>query len=182
MEVATLAGGCFWCTEAIFKRLKGVESVVSGYSGGTMTNPNYDKVSMGTTGHAEAIQITFNPEVISYKTLLDVFWKLHDPTTLNRQGADVGTQYRSVIFYHTDEQKKTAEESKEQVEKSNVYHNNIVTQIVPFEAFYQAEDYHQDYYDSNTSNPYCRIVIDPKITKLYKDFKPFLKEASEANA
>lgn len=176
MQLATIAGGCFWCFEAIFKRLRGVESVVSGYSGGKVTNPTYEKVSMGTTGHAEAVQITFNPSIISYKTLLDVFWKLHDPTTLNRQGADIGTQYRSVIFYHNDEQKKVAEESKKNIENSSLYHDRIMTQILPFEAFYKAEDYHQSYYDTNTSNPYCRIVIDPKITKLYKDFKPLIKK------
>lgn len=176
MEKATLAGGCFWCTEAIFKRLKGVQSVISGYSGGDMPNPNYEKVSMGTTGHAEAIQITFDPNIISYKTLLDVFWKLHDPTTLNRQGADVGTQYRSIIFYHSPEQQQIAEESKKNLEQSGLYHESIVTQIMPFTAFYEAEDYHQGYYDTNTTNPYCRIVIDPKITKLYKDFKPLIKE------
>ncbi|CAN5142738.1 peptide-methionine (S)-S-oxide reductase MsrA [soil metagenome] len=177
MEVATLAGGCFWCTEAIFRRLKGVESVISGYSGGDMDNPNYDKVSMGTTGHAEAVQISFDPNVISYTTLLNVFWKLHDPTTLNRQGADVGTQYRSVIFYHSNEQRKSAEQSKDSLTASALYHDPIITQIVPFKKFFNAEEYHQDYYDTNTSNPYCRIVIDPKITKLYKDFKPLIKES-----
>ena len=179
METATLAGGCFWCTEAILKRLKGVTSVESGYSGGQMDNPNYDKVSMGTTGHAEAVQITFDPNIISYATLLDVFWKLHDPTTLNKQGADVGTQYRSVIFYHTDEQKKIAEKSKSELEKSGIYYDPIVTQIVPFEKFYKAEDYHQEYYYTNATNPYCRIVIDPKITKLYKDFSSLVKEESK---
>jgi len=176
-DKATLAGGCFWCTEAIFQRLKGVVSVESGYSGGEMDNPSYDKVSMGTTNHAEAIQITFDPTVIAYKTLLDVFWKLHDPTTLNRQGEDVGTQYRSVIFYHTPEQKKIALESKQDLEKSGYYSAPIVTQIEPFEKFFKAEDYHQAYYEINQTNPYCRIVIDPKIQKLYKDFKPLVKEA-----
>lgn len=178
-ETATLAGGCFWCIEAIFKRLKGVESVVSGYSGGSMENPGYDKVSMGTTGHAEAIQITFDPEVISYKTLLDVFWKLHDPTTLNRQGADVGTQYRSAIFYHTPQQQKIAEGSKNEADKSGMYSAPIVTTIEPFENYFEAEDYHQEYYEKNSSsNPYCRIVVDPKITKLSKEFKPLIKEAA----
>ncbi|HVZ58300.1 MAG TPA: peptide-methionine (S)-S-oxide reductase MsrA [Patescibacteria group bacterium] len=176
-EVATVAGGCFWCLEAIFKRLMGVESVISGYSGGSMDNPSYDKVSMGTTNHAEAIQITFDPQVISYQTLLDVFWHLHDPTTLNRQGADVGTQYRSVIFYHNDEQRKIAEASKEELEKSGVYKDPVVTQIVPFEKFFKAEGYHQDYYEKNaSSNQYCRIVIDPKITKLYKNYHELIKE------
>jgi len=176
MQTATFAGGCFWCTEAIFKKLKGVESVTSGYSGGTMDSPNYDKVSMGKTGHAESIQINFNPEKISYSTLLDIFWKLHDPTTLNRQGADVGTQYRSVIFYHDNEQRSLAEASKRMLEKSGIYHGPIVTQIIPFKKFYRAEDYHQDYYNTNSSNPYCQIIIDPKITKLYKAFKPLIKD------
>ncbi len=180
MQTATFAGGCFWCIEAIFKKLKGVQSVISGYSGGKMENPNYDKVSMGTTGHAESIQVIFDPNVISYSTLLDVFWHLHDPTTLNRQGGDVGTQYRSVIFYHTEEQREIAEKSKEDLTKSKTYRDPIVTQIVPFEKFYNAEDYHQDYYNTNTTNPYCRIVIDPKITKLYKDFKPLLKVDSSS--
>ncbi len=180
MEIATFAGGCFWCIEAIFKRLKGVESVISGYSGGALDNPNYDKVSMGTTGHAEAVQVTFDPQVIHYSTLLDVFWHLHDPTTLNRQGADVGSQYRSVIFYHNDEQRKIAEESKEALTKLKTYRDPIVTQIVRFEKFFKAEDYHQDYYITNSSNPYCRIVIDPKITKLYKDFKPLVRNESNS--
>ncbi len=180
MQTATFAGGCFWCIEAIFKKLKGVQSVISGYSGGKMENPNYDKVSMGTTGHAESIQVIFDPNVISYSTLLDVFWHLHDPTTINRQGGDVGTQYRSVIFYHTEEQREIAEKSKEDLTKSKTYRDPIVTQIVPFEKFYNAEDYHQDYYNTNTTNPYCRIVIDPKITKLYKDFKPLLKVDSSS--
>lgn len=178
METATFAGGCFWCFEAIFKKLKGVDNVISGYSGGAMDNPNYDKVSMGTTGHAEAVQVTFDPQIIPYSTLLDVFWHLHDPTTVNRQGADVGSQYRSVIFYHNDEQRKTAEDSKEALAKSKTYRDPIVTQIVPFEKFFRAEDYHQDYYTTNNSNPYCRIVIDPKITKLYKNFKPLVKEGT----
>jgi len=141
MEVATLAGGCFWCTEAIFKRLKGVESVVSGYAGGDMDNPTYEPVSSGETGHAEAIQITFDPKIISYEKILDVFWHLHDPTTLNRQGADVGTQYRSMIFYHNNQQKRIAKQSKNKVEKSGMYKDPIVTQIVPFRTFYKAEDY-----------------------------------------
>lgn len=175
-ETATLAGGCFWCIEAVFKRLKGVQSVISGYSGGSMEKAHYDNVSMGTSGHAEAIQITFDPEIISFKTLLDVFWKLHDPTTLNRQGADVGTQYRSVIFYHNKEQQKIAESSKNEADKSGMYRDPIVTKIEPFEQFFKAEAHHQDYYEKNSSsNPYCRIVIDPKITKLYKEFKPLVR-------
>lgn len=182
-ETATLAGGCFWCTEAVFNRLKGVVKVVSGYSGGDQTAdgkvPSYGKVSMGTTGYAEAIQITFNSDIISYKTLLDVFWKLHDPTTLNRQGGDIGTQYRSVIFYHDATQKKIAQESKEAVEASGLYKDAVVTHIEPFTSFYKAEDYHQEYYDTNSTNPYCRIVIDPKITKLYKEFNSIIKPSSD---
>ena len=182
METATLAGGCFWCTDAIFKRLKGVASVSSGYSGGNMDKPSYEAVSSGTTGHAEAIQITFNPKIISYEKLLEVFFKLHDPTTLNRQGADVGEQYRSVIFYHDDNQKNTALKVKNQIEKSQPKAdrplgegNKIVTQIVPYTNFYRAEDYHQNFYENNRTYGYCQIVIDPKIQKLYKLFPEKIK-------
>lgn len=167
MEIATLGGGCFWCTETIFKRLKGVLSVVSGYSGGEMDNPSYDKVSMGTTGHAEVIQIKFDPSIISFDNILEVFWAIHDPTTLNRQGADVGTQYRSVIFYHSEKQKEIAEGLKQP---------SFVTQIIPFDNFYKAEDYHQNYYEKNKSAPYCQIVINPKIQKLVEQFNKDLKE------
>ena len=173
-EQATLAGGCFWCTEAIFKRLKGVLSVVSGYAGGYIENPSYDTVSMGTTNHAEAIQISFDSDSISYEKLLEVFFATHNPTTLNQQGADVGTQYRSVIFYHSDEQKRKAIESKEKNEKA--YNKKIVTEIVPFENFYKAEPRHQNYYDRNTQIPYCQFVIDPKIQKLLKEFSRDVKE------
>lgn len=166
METATLAGGCFWCTEAIFKRLKGVNSVVSGYAGGDMQNPSYDKVSSGTTGHAEAIQVKFDPSIISFEKILDVFWATHDPTTLNRQGADVGTQYRSIIFYHDEKQKESALKSKKP---------SFVTEIIPFLNFYKAEDYHQDFYEKNKSYPYCQIVIDPKIQKLLTEFKNEVK-------
>lgn len=176
MVKATLAGGCFWCMEAIFKRLKGVISVASGYAGGEMDNPAYEAVSSGTTGHAEAIQITFDPKIISYEKLLDVFWHLIDPTTLNKQGADVGTQYRSVIFYHDEEQKRIAEASKKQIERSGMYKDPIVTQIVPFRSFYKAEDYHQNYYERNSDAPYCRIVIDPKIQKLMTEFTDNVKK------
>ncbi len=169
-EMATLAGGCFWCTEAVFKRLKGVEKVVPGYAGGHVENPSYEEVCTGTTGHAEAIQITFDPEVISYEALLEVFWHLHDPTTLNRQGNDVGTQYRSAIFYHDEAQKEAALKSKDEAEKGRLYRNKIVTEIVPFTKFYEAEKYHWDFYDSNRYYPYCQVVIDPKIQKLYKEF------------
>ncbi|MBI2039640.1 peptide-methionine (S)-S-oxide reductase MsrA [Candidatus Microgenomates bacterium] len=168
MEKATLAGGCFWCTEAIFKRLKGVLEVIPGYAGGNMDNPSYEDVSTGKTGHAETIQITFDPQVIPYEKLLDVYWHLIDPTTLNRQGGDVGTQYRSVIFYHNEEQKRTAEQSKKKVEQSGMYKDPIVTKIEPFTNFYLAENYHQNYYERNSSVPYCRLVIDPKIRKLLK--------------
>ena len=170
LEMATLAGGCFWCTEAVFKRLKGVAEVLPGYAGGHLENPSYEQVCTGTTGHAEAVRITFDPESIPYEKLLEVFWHLHDPTTLNRQGADVGTQYRSAIFYHSDEQKDAALKSREETAKSGLYRNRIVTEIVPFTNFYKAEDYHQDFYDSNRSYPYCEIVIDPKVQKLYREF------------
>ncbi len=176
LETATLAGGCFWCTEAIFKRLKGVKSVIPGYSGGNVENPTYEQVCMGTTGHAEAIQITFDSKIISFEKLLEVFFKLHDPTTLNQQGNDVGTQYRSAIFYHNDDQKQAALKVKEKIEKSKIYSNPIVTEIVPFKNFYKAENYHQNYYDANRTQPYCQIVIDPKIKKLYEEFGDTLKE------
>jgi peptide-methionine (S)-S-oxide reductase len=177
LETATFAGGCFWCTEAVFKRLKGVEEVISGYSGGRTANPTYEEVSGGDTGHAEAIQIKFDPKIISYEQLLEIFFKLHDPTTLNQQGADIGEQYRSAIFYHSEKQKETAEKVIEQFEKDKVYDDPMVTEVTPFTNFYEAEDYHQDYYNQNrSSNSYCRIVIDPKIQKLYKDFKGQVKE------
>lgn len=176
MEVATFGGGCFWCTEAIFKRLKGVVSVVSGYSGGARENPNYSQVSTGATGHAEAVQILFDPTIISFKKLLEVFFATHDPTTLNQQGADVGTQYRSVIFYHSTDQKKTAETLRDTIQQTGKYTDPIVTEIIPFEAFYKAEDYHQNYYDNNKNAPYCSIVINPKLQKLLKEFKNEVKE------
>jgi peptide-methionine (S)-S-oxide reductase len=168
LEVATLAGGCFWCTEAVFKRLKGVEEVTPGYIGGDRPNPTYEAVCSGTTGHAEAVEIKFNPNIISFETLLEVFWQLHDPTTLNRQGNDVGTQYRSAIFYHNQQQKETAEASREKAAES--YDDPIVTEITEAGTFYPAETYHRDYYDSNRSQGYCRLIIDPKIQKLYKKF------------
>lgn len=173
---ATLAGGCFWCTEAIFKRLKGVISVTQGYSGGEMESPSYEAVSSGRTGHAEAIQIEFDPNLISYEKLLEIFFKLHDPTTMNRQGNDIGPQYRSVIFYLDEKQKLTAENVKKRIEEEKIYDKLIVTEIVPFKNFYKAEAYHLDYYAKNSDQPYCRIVIDPKITKLYKEFKDVVKE------
>jgi len=170
LEKATLAGGCFWCTEAIFKRLKGVESVTSGYAGGAIENPSHEDVCSGITGHAEAIQIEFDPKIIPYEKILDVFWATHDPTTLNRQGNDVGTAYRSAIFYHSAKQKQIAEASKEKLEKSGKHKDKIVTTIKPFSNFYKAENYHQNYYANNSSAPYCIFVIDPKIKKLYKEF------------
>lgn len=173
METATFAGGCFWCFEAIFKRLKGVEEVSSGYCGGTTENPTYDKVHYEKTGHAEAVQVKFDPKVISYEQLLEVFWRLHDPTTLNRQGNDMGAEYRSVIFYHSEQQKKFAEESKKKAQKT--HSDPIVTTIEPFTTFYPAEPHNQNYYDRNTDAPYCRYVIDPKIKKLYKEFKEEVK-------
>lgn len=175
LQLATLAGGCFWCTEAVFQRLRGVEEVVSGYAGGTSDDPTYDEVSMGKTGHAEAIQIKFDPSVISFEKLLDVFWELHDPTTLNRQGNDAGTQYRSAIFYHDDEQKNLAELSKKKIAESGHYKDEIVTEIKPAGKFYPAEKYHQDFYNQNQDFPYCRVIIDPKIQKLYKNFKGIIK-------
>lgn len=175
-ETATLAGGCFWCTEAVFKRLRGVSEVMPGYIGGTIENPTYDAVCSGTTGHAEAIQISFDPSVISFKQLLDVFWQIHDPTTLNRQGNDIGTQYRSAIFYHNEEQRKTAEASIEALNASGQYKDQAVTEVVPATTFYPAENYHRDYYDQNRSNGYCRLVIDPKIQKLMTKFEDKVKE------
>lgn len=181
LEKATFAGGCFWCTEAIFKRLKGVISVVPGYTGGSKKNPTYDEVSSGKTGHTEAINITFDPDTIPYQKLLDIFWHTHNPTTRNKQGADIGTQYRSMIFYHNEEQKKLAEESKEELEKSGTYTDPIVTEIQPFQAFYDAERYHKDYYDNNSSAPYCTFVIDPKIQKLLKEYGKDVKEEFKQN-
>ena len=173
---ATLAGGCFWCTEAIFKRLKGVISVIPGYSGGETENPTYEAVCSGKTGHAEAIQITFDPKVILYKTLLEVFFHLHDPTTKNRQGNDLGTQYRSVVFYHNEEQKNSAENVKNKVASSGSYKNSIVTEIIPYKNFYKAEEYHQNYYGRNPDYPYCKYIIDPKIQKLLASYKEFVNQ------
>jgi peptide-methionine (S)-S-oxide reductase len=170
-QITTLGAGCFWCVEAVFQRLKGVERVVSGYAGGTVKQPTYQQVCTGDTGHAEAVQITFDPAVISFEDLLYVFWRTHDPTTLNRQGADAGTQYRSAIFYHDETQKGIAEKSKRETDASGLWPNPIVTEITPFTNFYKAEVYHQDYYRRNPNQPYCRAVIDPKIAKLQKEFK-----------
>ncbi|WDF55386.1 peptide-methionine (S)-S-oxide reductase MsrA [Mucilaginibacter sp. KACC 22063] len=174
-QTATFGMGCFWCSEAIFTRLKGVVKVESGFSGGTVPNPSYEQVCTGRTGHAEVVNVEYNPAVISYADLLEVFWKMHDPTTLNRQGEDEGTQYRSVIFYHTPEQKAEAEKYKAELNRQKVYANPIVTQIVPFKAFYKAEDYHQSYFALNGKQPYCRLVIQPKVDKLEQVFKNKLK-------
>jgi peptide-methionine (S)-S-oxide reductase len=174
-EVATFASGCFWCTEAIFDRIKGVVSVVSGYSGGEVINPSYKEVCTGNTGHAEAIQITFNPEEVSYVELLEIFFKTHDPTTLNRQGADVGTQYRSAIFYHTPRQRERAIEIIDALNSEGIWKDPIVTEVTAFSNFYPAEDYHQEYFDNNSNQGYCRMVIQPKVEKFEKVFRDKLK-------
>ncbi|HEU5380073.1 MAG TPA: peptide-methionine (S)-S-oxide reductase MsrA [Ktedonobacteraceae bacterium] len=169
-SIAVLAGGCFWCTEAVFKRLRGVLSVLPGYAASQIANPSYKQVCTGNTGAAEAIQITYDPAIISYEKLLEVFWHVHDPTTLNRQGNDYGTQYRSAIYYQNDEEKQTALASKKALEESGSYRNPVVTEIAPFTNFYPAENYHEDYYDTNRSAPYCMAVIDPKVKKLLKAY------------
>jgi peptide-methionine (S)-S-oxide reductase len=175
LDTATIAGGCFWCTEAIFQRLKGVVSVMPGYAASQAPNPTYRQVCTGKTGAAEAIQLTYDPSIISFETLLEIFWHLHDPTTLNRQGNDVGTQYRSGIYYHNDAQKEAALASKAALEKSGAYKHPVVTEIVPFTNFYPAEDYHQDYYNNNREQGYCAYVIDPKVRKLLKDYSSITK-------
>jgi peptide-methionine (S)-S-oxide reductase len=175
LETATLGNGCFWCTEAVFQQLKGVVSVTSGYSGGEIENPTYKQVCAGTTGHAECLNIEYDPSIISFEDLLEVFWKTHDPTTLNRQGNDVGTQYRSVVFYHTEEQKAIAAKYKEQLNKSGSFPNPIVTTLEPFVKFYKAEDYHQNYFNENGDAPYCKFVVRPKVEKFEKLFKDKIK-------
>jgi peptide-methionine (S)-S-oxide reductase len=176
MDTATFGTGCFWCTEAIFEQLNGVVKVVSGYSGGHVDNPTYKQVTTGETGHAECVQLIYEPTKISYDELLEVFWQTHDPTTLNQQGADVGTQYRSAIFYHDAGQKEKAEKYKSELNKEGAFKNPIVTEIVPFKKFYSAEDYHQEYYTSNkNTNPYCAVVIRPKLEKFKKVFAAKLK-------
>jgi len=174
-EIATFGSGCFWCTEAVFERVNGVLSVVSGYSGGTVEYPSYEQVCTGKTGYAEVIQITYDPNIITYPELLEIFWKTHDPTTLNKQGNDVGTQYRSVIFYHNEEQKQLAEEYKKKLNESGAWDKPLVTEIVPFKNFYKAEGYHQNYYENNPNQGYCSFVIAPKIEKFEKVFKDKLK-------
>ncbi len=176
MQVAVLAGGCFWCTEAVFQRLEGVSQVTSGYTGGNIKNPAYREITTGRTGHAEAIKIEYNPETISYKELLEVFFATHDPTTLNRQGADKGTQYRSAIFYVDKDQEEIATKMIEELNKERIFDNPIVTEITPLGLFYNAEEYHKNYYNQNSSQGYCQFVIDPKLNKLYTTFKNKLKK------
>jgi peptide-methionine (S)-S-oxide reductase len=174
-EVATLGGGCFWCLEAVYEELRGVEKVESGYSGGSIPNPTYRQVCTGTTGHAEVVQVTFDPEVVSYREILEVFFSIHDPTTPNRQGADVGTQYRSAIFYHDEEQRRVAEEVIAELEARHLWDDPIVTEVTPFDAFHGAEDYHQGYYRNNEYQPYCQVVIAPKVAKFRKQYLEKLK-------
>ena len=182
IKQAIFANGCFWCTEAIFEELKGVASAVSGYTGGHTENPTYKEVCNGTTGHAECIQITFDPSIISYDELLEVFWKTHDPTTLNRQGNDIGTQYRSAIFYHTEEQKQKATHYKKELDESGAWSSPIVTEISPFTIFYPAENYHQQYFEVNgDANPYCQFVIQPKLEKFRKVFADKRKKEAGDN-
>ena len=174
-ELATFGGGCFWCTEAIFERVKGVQSVVSGYSGGHVTNPTYKQVTSGTTGHAEVVQISYDPAEVSYLELLEIFFKTHDPTTLNRQGADVGTQYRSIVLFHNEEQRALAQKVIKELDQEKIWKDPIVTTVEPFEAFYNAEAYHQEYYENNPNAGYCRVVITPKVDKFEKLFRDKLK-------
>jgi methionine-S-sulfoxide reductase len=179
LEKATFGSGCFWCTEAVFERLKGVKSVVSGYSGGEVPDPTYEQVSSGTSGYAEVVQITFDPAVISYPDLLRVFWQTHDPTTLNRQGPDVGPQYRSAVFYHSDVQRKVAEQYKRQLDDAGEFKSPIVTEITAYKNFYPAEKYHQDYFELNPAQRYCALVIRPKVEKFQKEFKELLLHGAD---
>jgi peptide-methionine (S)-S-oxide reductase len=176
LEVATLAGGCFWCIEAVFREVDGVQNVVSGYTGGTTVNPTYQQVCAGKTGHAEAVQMSFNPSKISYRGILEIFFSVHDPTTLNRQGADVGTQYRSAIFYHNEQQKAVAEALIGELNKAHLWKKPIVTQIVPLDTFYPAEDYHQEYFSRHPEQAYCQMVISPKVSKFRKQGTKRLKK------
>jgi peptide-methionine (S)-S-oxide reductase len=175
-ELATLAGGCFWCLEAVFEQLKGVEKVESGYAGGQVPNPSYRQVCTGTTGHAEVVQLTFDPQTVTYRDLLGVFFTIHDPTTLNRQGADVGEQYRSAIFYHSPEQKAAAEQVIQEMTAAGVWSAPIVTELSPYSRFYKAEDYHQEYFRNNQAQPYCQVVIAPKVSKFRKQYFDRLKK------
>ncbi|MEJ2271729.1 MAG: peptide-methionine (S)-S-oxide reductase MsrA [Candidatus Bathyarchaeota archaeon] len=175
LEIATLGGGCFWCLEAVFSQLRGIKEIDSGYSGGSIINPTYEQVSTGRTGHAEVVQLLYDPDIISYREILKIFFTIHDPTTLNRQGADEGTQYRSVIFYHTEEQKKIAEQIINEFNSEEFFDSSIVTEVEPFKAFYSAEDYHRNYFQRHPEQPYCRIIISPKVAKLRKKFSDKLK-------
>jgi peptide-methionine (S)-S-oxide reductase len=175
-EIATLAGGCFWCLEAVFKEVDGVEEVTSGYTGGTTVNPTYQEVCTGTTGHAEAVQLTFNPGKISYREILQIFFSVHDPTTLNRQGGDVGTQYRSAIFYHNESQRAIAEAVIKELNEAHLWKKPIVTQLLPLEKFYPAEDYHREYFSRHPEQSYCQVVISPKVSKFRKQWTKRLKE------
>lgn len=170
METATLGGGCFWCLEAVYQQITGVQSVVSGYAGGHVDNPSYNAVCSGTTGHAEVVQITFDPDVVRYQDLLEVFFTIHDPTTLNRQGNDVGTQYRSIVFYHSEEQRLTARRVMMELSQGQIWKDPIVTRLEPFEQFFPAESYHQEYYRQNPNQPYCQVVVEPKVAKARKAF------------
>jgi len=174
-EVITLGGGCFWCTEAVFSELRGVVKVESGYAGGTVPNPTYQQVCTGTTGHAEVVQVTFDPSVISLKEILEVFFTTHDPTTLNRQGGDTGTQYRSVVFYHTPEQQAVAEQVIKELTAAKLWRNRVVTELTPFATFYKAEDYHQEYFANNGGQPYCQVVIAPKVAKFREHYREKLR-------
>jgi peptide-methionine (S)-S-oxide reductase len=174
-EIATLGGGCFWCLEAVYQELRGVEKVESGYSGGDVPDPTYRQVCSETTGHAEVVQVTFDPDEVSYRDILEVYFTIHDPTTLNRQGADVGTQYRSVIFYHDEDQKRTAEEVISELETDGIWNSPIVTEVAPFDEFYVAEDYHQNYFRNNGFQPYCQVIIAPKVAKFRKQHLERLK-------
>lgn len=176
METAVFAGGCFWCLEAVFQRVNGITKVISGYAGGKLANPTYEQVGGGHSGHAEVVKLEYNPDVISYQTLLAIFFTIHDPTTLNRQGNDVGTQYRSAIFYTSNMQKQQALQHIQKLTDEGEYVDPIVTQVVPLEAFYSAEEYHQDYYNQNQQQPYCQLIISPKIQKFEKKFSKLLKE------
>jgi len=174
LELATLGGGCFWCLEAVFEQLRGVKEVVSGYSGGTVPDPSYQQICGGRTGHAEVVQVAFDPHVLSYRDILEVYFDIHDPTTLNRQGADVGPQYRSVIFYHDGDQKRIAERVIEELNQAGIWDRPIVTEVVPLETFYAAEPYHQEYFQRNPGQPYCRAVVAPKVAKLRRRHRPKL--------
>jgi peptide-methionine (S)-S-oxide reductase len=176
LEIATLAGGCFWCIEAVLREVDGVENVVSGYTGGATVNPTYEQVCTGKTGHAEAVQVSFNPSKLSYREILEIFFSVHDPTTVNLQGADIGTQYRSAIFYHNEQQKAVAEELIGELDKAHLWNKPIVTQIIPLDIFYPAEDYHQEYFSRHPEQAYCHMVISPKVSKFRKQWAKRLKK------